>query len=358
MRTGYQKKTIRLTQIINRDMAKYRVLFKSSDEVSNPETWKKILSNHAGGRKYEIIVHDNTPDEMSENLKKYSILYGLKRLYAAEQLGLTEIPAKVISASNSIDIQIATCFFNADFVSMNSYERGEFLDSMEVKLNLNFDYIARNSGFSFNTLNSIRTAYHDSRRILTLRNAYKEGLIPMNLVISMRKYYEITPFSDHKRLTEFVIENKFTAVEKIDRAVKTREIDITVPQAIRRVIFQKEEQLPKETTLSVKELLLKSLLEDNILWHENNPLQYVEKMMLDKKLGIQMKTYLTARENASAAYAGLFSLLPENLILDYETALLLPDKSKSSYAFPKGIKRFEKLPKNIKVLNGLNIAIC
>ena len=55
---------------------------------------------------------------------------------------------------------------------------------------------------------------------------------------------------------------------------------------------------------------------------------------------------LTAREKSSEAYNELVSVLPENLILDKETALLLPDKSISSYALPKGTIKYEKIPKN------------
>ena len=346
MKTGYEKKTIKLSQIVNRDMARYRVLFKSPDEVSDPETWKKILSNYAGGRRFEIIVHDDTPDEICENSKKYSILYGLKRLYAAEKMEMAEITVKVVPPSDPFDMHVATCFFNADFVSMSPFERGEFLEGMEERFGLSFDYIARNSGFSFNTLNSVRSAYHDSQRILTLRNAYKDGLIPMNLVVSMRKYYEMTPFSDHKNLTEFIIKNRFRAVEIIDRAVKTRETDVTVPQAIRREIFQKEGQIREETTPSILDLLVKSLQEDNILPAGDISPRRAERIMQEKKLGTQMKMYLTAREKTYAAYSKLVSVLPQDLILDYETSLLLPDKSKFSYALPKDMGKYATIPKN------------
>ena len=91
-----ENKVIRLSQIINRHQARYRIRFKSEKELSDPEIWRKIINHRAAFAHFEATVIDQTPEENIDDLKKFTIIYGLKYLFAAEMLNLETIPVKVL----------------------------------------------------------------------------------------------------------------------------------------------------------------------------------------------------------------------------------------------------------------------
>ena len=69
----------------------------------------------------------------------------------------------------------------------------------------------------------------------------------------------------------------------------------------------------------------------------------------NKKYSIQMQSYQTIHKNCWEAYKSLCAILPENLILDYDTALTLPDRTQFSYAVPSKMKKLcrNKTPQDI-----------
>ena len=69
----------------------------------------------------------------------------------------------------------------------------------------------------------------------------------------------------------------------------------------------------------------------------------------NKKYSIQMQSYQTIHKNCREAYKSLCAILPEDLILDYDTALTLPDRTQFSYAVPSKMKKLcrNKTPQDI-----------
>ena len=62
-----------------------------------------------------------------------------------------------------------------------------------------------------------------------------------------------------------------------------------------------------------------------------------------------MQSYHTIHKNCLEAYKSLCAILPESLILDYETALTLPDRTQFSYAVPSKMKKIcrNKTPQDV-----------
>ena len=126
-------RVISLSQIINRNQARYKIHFTSEEELVNQDYWMKIIRKSGSFAHFEPTVVDETLEEDIEGLKKYSILYGLKYLFAAEMLNLETIPVKVLMYSDELDTSVVTEFFNADYLSLTAYEKGEFIDRLMIK---------------------------------------------------------------------------------------------------------------------------------------------------------------------------------------------------------------------------------
>ena len=137
MNVPHPQKVISISQIVNRSQARYRIHFNSAEEFENTKFWRQIIKRRSAYAHYEAIVVDHTPEEDIDGLKKFSILYGLKYLFAAEMLNLDIIPVRVLNHPEDLDSRIVTEFFNADYLSLPSYEKANlrrqsfFLEKME-----------------------------------------------------------------------------------------------------------------------------------------------------------------------------------------------------------------------------------
>ena len=119
MNISHQYKNISISQIVNRNLARYRIHFNSPEEFNNPDIWKQIILKRAAFSHFDAMVIDHTPEVEIEGLKKYSILYGLKYLFAAEMLNIDLIPVRVLNNAEELDSNIVTEFFNVDYLSLD-----------------------------------------------------------------------------------------------------------------------------------------------------------------------------------------------------------------------------------------------
>ena len=201
-----ENKVIRLSQIINRHQARYRIRFKSERELSDPEIWRKIINHRAAFAHFEATVIDQTPEENIDSLKKFTIIYGLKYLFAAEMLNLETIPVKVLKHTEHLDSAVVTEFFNAEYLSLSGYEKGEFIGKLLKKTNLTLNDIARKAGFTYSAVQSMYSAYKNSNIFPPLKEAYRNCRITASLVSLSIIFYKSSSPEIHQKLTDFIVE--------------------------------------------------------------------------------------------------------------------------------------------------------
>ena len=200
MNVPHPQKVISISQIVNRSQARYRIHFNSAEEFENTEFWRQIIKRRSAYAHYEAIVVDHTPEEDIDGLKKFSILYGLKYLFAAEMLNLDIIPVRVLNHPEDLDSRIVTEFFNADYLSLPSYEKGMFIDKLRKKWNLTYDQLAAKTGLTYSALQNMGAAYLVSQQFPTLGEAYRQGKITVPVILRSRSIFESTSDMIHQQM--------------------------------------------------------------------------------------------------------------------------------------------------------------
>lgn len=332
-------KVISLSQIINRHQARYRIRFKSERELSDPEIWREIINHRAAFAHFEATVIDQTPEEKIDGLKKFTIIYGLKYLFAAEMLNLETIPVKVLKHTERLDSAVVTEFFNADYLSLSGYEKGEFIGKLMKKTNLTLNDIARKAGFTYSAVQSMYSAYKNSKNFPPLKEAYMNCRITASLVNFSIIFYKSSSPEIHQKLTDFLVEGGKKANTLLRTAMENRDSSLTVSQMIWNVINEISEEQAEVPKRDIFEDVNSSLKADGVDMSEIKQTEITEKMKNDKKYRVQILSYQTIREKSLEAYDRLCSILPKKLILDYDTSLTLPNRTQFSYAAPKKMKK-------------------
>ena len=340
----YSKKDIKLTQIVNREQAIKRVLFKSVEEVNDPDEWLKIIKGKSGYARLSIKAVDNTPEEEDENLKKYSILYGLKYLYAACKLQLESVEVTVLDDTGNFDIIAATAFFNADFCSLTEYEKSEFIEKQKNEKHLSLSALSQKSGCPYGTLQSLSSAYTISKGFPSLQAAYKNGLLGSYMLRHSKTFFDMISFSYHQLLTDYLIREQRHAIPQLREAVCKRASGITIPQAILDEISSSKNEHLKASDSEKKKNLPDTINSYNAELSEKVLEHLSDRIAADHTLGSKIREYQNLRQKCWNAYNDLCSVLPSSFMLDFETALTMPDRARFSYAKPKEMKR---LPKNL-----------
>ena len=348
MYISHPHRVISLSQIINRNQARYRIRFSSQEELTDRNYWMKITSRRAKYARFEATVVDESPEENIEWLKKYSILYGLKYLFAAEKLNLETIPVRVLKYDDNLDISVVTEFFNADYLSLSAYEKGEFIDQLINRRSMRFTEISNKTGFSYNSLHTMYSAYKTARLYTPLEAAYKECRITASNVLRSKSFFDIIPLTRHQELTDFFIRNGNYAADKLKQAVKNRRQNISKTQAILNEINITEITDKPRTDKSISRIS-HIMMEDDLNLFKMDEQQLTEKMKTDKRFSKQILAYQTLRGRCRDAYNRLMAALPEELVLDFNTAVTLPDRTRFSYAVPARAKKIcrNKTPKDI-----------
>ena len=341
-------RVISLTQIINRNQARYKIHFTSEEELVNQDYWMKIIRKSGSFAHFEPTVVDETPEEDIEGLKKYSILYGLKYLFAAEMLNLETIPVKVLMYCNELDTSVVTEFFNADYLSLTAYEKGEFIDRLMIKRNIDLTEISKRTGFSYNSLLSMYSAYNVSKICPPLETAYKECRITAANVLHSKPYYEEIPLGCYQELTDYFVRNGNYAAGSLKQALQNRNDKLTNAQAI---LFEITSVKQPACHISMKSIdrISASLKEDGLELSGTDQNKMSEKMKTDRKYNQMILSYQTLKDKCYEAYKSLSAALPQELILDYDTAITLPDRTQFSYAVPPRAKRAcrNNIPKDV-----------
>lgn len=347
MNVPHPQKVISISQIVNRSQARYKIRFNSTEEFENPEFWRQIIKRRAAYAHYEAIVVDHTPKEDIDGLKKFSILYGLKYLFAAEMLNLDIIPVRVLNHPEYLDSRIVTEFFNVDYLSMPSYEKGMFVDQLRKKRNLTYDQLASKTGFTFSALQNMGQAYTIGRKFPALGEAYRQGKVTVPVMLRSGSLFESTSNAIHQQMTDFIVKNGKYAYELLRETISNNRKETFVNQAVLNAIASAKGQKPVEHDL-VSQIIM-NLNAEGANISEDKQKSIAEKMEENKKYSIQMQSYQTIHKNCWEAYKSLCAILPENLILDYDTALTLPDRTQFSYAVPSKMKKLcrNKTPQDI-----------
>ncbi len=331
-------KTISLSQIVNRNQARYRIHFRSDKELSDPDIWREIINHRAAFAHYEATVVDQTPEEKIDGLKKFTIIYGLKYLFAAEMLNLETIPVKVLKHTEDLDPAVVTEFFNADYFSLSGYEKGEFIGKLLKKTNLTLNDIARKAGFTYSAVQSMYSAYKNSKSFPQLHEVFRNGRITASLVNLSISFYKSSSPEIHQELTDFIVEGGKNANILLRTALENRDDGVTATQTILYVIKEKPEEQTEGPQKDRIEEVNSSLKADGADMSEIKQAEITEKMKTDKRYRVQLLSYQTIREKSLEAYDKLCSILPQNLILDYETSLTFPNRTQHSYAAPEKMK--------------------
>ena len=339
MRIVNPKKTVSLSQIVNRKQAMKRVLFRSEQEAKSREIWLKIIKRESEYAHYGIKVVDNTPDESIEGMKKYSILYGLKYLYAAEKLKLETIPVTVIEETEDLDMNVITAFFNSDYSSKTEYEKGVFLEKLRQDRSMTLSDLAKRTGYSYGTLQSLTSAFITSQEYPCLEAAYKNGLLSSYMLRHTKMFFDRISYDHHQLLTDYLIKNGRHAIAQLKEAVNNREVDTTIPQAILDEISSLEITCQDIQEPGELEQLTEALKKDGINLSEKELLQLADRIITDKKLVSQIKECLKIHQKCINFHKELCAALPPIFVLDNKTALTLPDRARSSYALPKNLKK-------------------
>lgn len=347
MNVPHPQKVISISQIVNRSQARYRIHFNSAEEFENAEFWRQIIKRRSAYAHYEAVVVDHTPEEDIDGLKKFSILYGLKYLFAAEMLNLDIISVRVLNHPEDLDSRIVTEFFNADYLSLPSYEKGMFIDKLRKKWSLTYDQLAAKTGLTYSALQNMGAAYLVSQKFPTLGEAYRQGKITVPIMLRSRSIFESTSDVIHQQMTDFIVENGKYAYELLQETISNKRKDTFVNQAVLDAISSGRGQKPVEQDL-VSQIVMNLNAEGANISEEKHKI-IAEKMDGNKKYSIQMQSYQTIHKNCRDAYKSLCEILPENLILDYDTALTLPDRTQFSYAVPSKMKKLcrNKTPHDI-----------
>lgn len=347
MRIVHPKKTISLSQIVNRRQAMKRVLFRSEQEAKSREIWLKIIKRKSEYANYGIKVVDNTPDESIDGMKKFSILYGLKYLYAAEKLKLETIPVTVIEETEDLDMNVITAFFNSDYSSMTEYEKGVFLEKLRQDRSMTLSDLAKRAGYSYGTLQSLTSAFITSQEYPCLEAAYKNGLLSSYLLRHTKKFFDRISYDHHQLLTDYLIKNGRHAIAQLKEAVNNRKDDTTIPQAILEEISSVETACQDIQEPGELERLTEALKKEGINLSEKELLQLADRTIADKNMVSQIKECLKIQQKCFDFHKELCAALPPVFALDYKTALTLPDHARFSYAAPKKLKKNYKRSWNV-----------
>lgn len=121
--------------------------------------------------------------------------------------------------------------------------------------------------------------------------------------------------------------------------MENRDPSLTASQTIWNGINEIPEEHAEIPQKDIFEDVNFSLKTDGTHISEMKQTEIIEKMNTDKKYRVQMLSYQTIRGKSLEAYNRLCSVLPQNLILDYDTSLTLPNRTQFSYAAPKKMKK-------------------
>lgn len=231
----YNEETITVDRIVNKSDAFRKIRFASMEEASDPHILLNITKDFGKWKKYVIWVLDATQDIGEKSEKKYVLVYGHKRLYAAVKLGFDSLKVRVYtkSAEKAMDKKIITRFFSADYASLTPYEKGEFLEKIMKEENLGFEEFAPKTGLPYATLRAFSSAYKTAMSVSPhLYQAYKADRLATNLVNLGKKYYMYGSDEYRKRLTEFFCRHGEAGLKALHYAVESSDNDAAVRETI------------------------------------------------------------------------------------------------------------------------------
>ncbi|MBQ6520180.1 MAG: hypothetical protein IJI14_15810 [Anaerolineaceae bacterium] len=228
----YTKAIINIDQIINIQAAMRNIRFTSKKETDDPEEWLRIYKNQGSYGKYKVYVIEQRVPKNKE--KAYQIVYGHKKLFAAISLKYDSVPVIIITDPNEmLDDRILRHFFNVDFSSLTSYEKGKFISDEMQNLDMKFEVLAKKTGYPYATLRSLYAAYNNViKGTLYLKKAYMEDKINQNIINLSRKYFKFGSIEYHKRLTDFLIQYKEKGFKYLDVAVRTNTENIPLQMKV------------------------------------------------------------------------------------------------------------------------------
>ena len=245
----YREKEIPLPQIVNASDAVRRIRFSSPDEVNDPEIWRKILTNVNEWKKYVIYLIDVTPDEGDEEKKKYLLVYGQKRLYAAMKLGLEKVAARVYTqvTVKSLDPNIYSRMYREDYASLSPYEKGALIKELLESQKMTFEEFASKTGLQYATLRALQNAYRVANTASPfLKKAYEENKVGHFLVNRLKSYYRLGSDEYQKKLTDFLVEYGEIGWKYVERQAEKNTDAVVMREKILRAMdaYAKKTDLP------------------------------------------------------------------------------------------------------------------
>lgn len=316
MNTIDNRKIVRIEQIANRNEAFRHVLFRSGEEMTGRAFWMAVVKGSSPYARCGVKVIDNTPDMDNEEEKRYTVLFGLKYLHAACMLELDRIPVTVLGDTGDLDMNVVTAFFNADFCSLTEYEKGVFIRDLIRDRQISVNELARRSGCSFGTLQSLLSAINAASAHAVLEDAYRFGLVGSYIVRHTKKFFDMTASENHRFLMDYILKYKRHAVYQLWRAVVSRE-DMTIPEALNAEIAADGKEA------SIKDGSAGPGKSDGRSDLSSDPVSEPADGRCSRM-----------RAACSLRYNELMALLGDEFVLDFETALSLPDRARFSYALP------------------------
>lgn len=210
--------TISKSTIINAADALNHIYFANEAEKNDLDFLNMIMLNRGRGKQWAIYVRRLVDDD------KYQLIYGQKRLYAAEKLNKDDLTVYVINADAHLNMDAVNTLYLQDYASRSSYAKGRIFSELLDKTGEKFEQLALETGLSYHTLRSIDSAYKTAQKYPSLKKAYQAELIHQGIVnLAAFLYKQLPSQEDQETLTDYLVQTRDDGFLRLKNAVKARE---------------------------------------------------------------------------------------------------------------------------------------
>lgn len=222
----YTVATISKSAIVNFADALNHVYFANEAEKGDLDFLNQVMLNRGRGKQWAIYVLTLVENE------QYQLIYGQKRLYAAEKLNKDVLTVYAINADAHLNMDAVNTLFLQDHASRSSYDKGRIFSDLLELTGEKFEQLAVETGLSYHTLRSIDSAYKTAQKYPSLKKAYQAEQVHQGLVNLTANYYKQLPSPDDQQtLTDYLIQTRDDGFARLKKAVQARE-DIPVRDRI------------------------------------------------------------------------------------------------------------------------------
>lgn len=214
----YTVMTISKSAIVNAADALNHVYFATEDEKDDLNYLNKVMLNRGRGKQWAIYVL------RLENGDQYQLIYGQKRLYAAEKLNKEDLSVYTINADAHLNMDAVNTLFLQDYASRSSYDKGRIFAELLESTGEKFEQLAVETGLSYHTLRSIDSAYKTAQKYPSLKKTYQAEQVHQGLVnLTAFLYKQLPSLEDQQTLTDYLVQTRDDGFTRLKKAVQACE---------------------------------------------------------------------------------------------------------------------------------------